>query len=344
MCLFSWYPASGPARSRTILTADCLESRDVPSATLDLTTAGATGSINGALLTQVSEQPTGTGTIHSFVRVQALGNKSVEEGYNTDARPLSYDENNSPQFTRTLAVADTPVVTDANGTRYREFLLDVNQKASSPLLSLDALKVFVSDNAALSGKLDATGNLAGATLKYDLGAGNWVALNAGLNHGSGSGDMVLDVPESLLSGGSYLYLYSKFGGVGGSFAANGGFEEWAVVGAPGGAIADHASFSGRVFINSEAGQTYPIGARVQLILNGQVVDEAEVQSDGSFVFNNVVLEDTTVTFEINVDLTNSLIFGQYALSPESANSITLTANSNSIYLELELVYVPPSGG
>jgi hypothetical protein len=321
MSLFSWYPASGPARSRTILTADRLEDRDVPSATLDLTTAGATGSINGALLTQVSEQPTGTGTIHSFVRVQALGNASVEEGYNTDARPLSYDENNSPQFTRSLAVADTPVVTGANGTRYREFLLDVNQEASSPLLSLDALKVFVSDNAALSGKLDATGNLAGATLKYDLGAGNWVALNAGLNHGSGSGDMVLDVPEASLVGGPYLYLYSKFGGQGGSFAANGGFEEWAVVGPPGGAVVDTAHLTGRVLTFSEGSQAPLVGALVFLLdANGHEIDNTTTGDDGSYQFNNVAVATAGATFTVTVGSPDpALAFAsiQVFLAPES---------------------------
>ena len=33
-----------------------------------------------------------------------------------------------------------------------------------------------------------------------------------------------------------IYLYSKFSGVGGTFAANGGFEEWAVKGSPGGSV------------------------------------------------------------------------------------------------------------
>ena len=56
---------------------------------------------------------------------------------------------------------------------------------------------------------------------------NWVKLDASLNHGSGSGDMLFFVPDSVFAcAGSnpYVYLYSKFGV---NYATNGGFEEWA---------------------------------------------------------------------------------------------------------------------
>lgn len=52
-----------------------LEGRLVPSAapTLDLTSSGAIGSVNGAIFQQSGQQPTGSGVIHSFVRLQAHG-------------------------------------------------------------------------------------------------------------------------------------------------------------------------------------------------------------------------------------------------------------------------------
>src|SRR4051794_6024686 len=125
-------------RPGTVLTVAQLEDRDVPSATLDLGTHPS-GVIGGALFTQSQARPTGTGAIDSFVRVQAQGNKTVEQGYNTSARPLAYDENNSPQFTRSLKVADVPSVM-IGGQKYREVLLDINQKASASLLSLDELR------------------------------------------------------------------------------------------------------------------------------------------------------------------------------------------------------------
>src|SRR5215204_3301800 len=66
-------------------------------------TAGGTSTINGAIFTTTDTQSTGTGVIRSFVRIS--DNSSIVQGYNTDARPLQFDENNSPQFTRSLAKA-----------------------------------------------------------------------------------------------------------------------------------------------------------------------------------------------------------------------------------------------
>ncbi len=68
--------------------------------TLDLTTAGSSGYIDLAYFVQIDPQTTGTGVIESFVRLST--NQAVSQGYNTDARPLELDENNSPQFTRSL--------------------------------------------------------------------------------------------------------------------------------------------------------------------------------------------------------------------------------------------------
>jgi hypothetical protein len=203
-----------------------MEPRLVP-ATLDLTTAGAGGCINGALLQQTGTQPTGSGAIHSFVRLFSTGNASVEQGYNTDARPLQYDENNSPTFTRSLQLSEVPI-TMVNGVGYREFLLDINQKHSSPLVSLDELRIYVGNAPDVYGYDPCTQKLAGLTAVYDLSAGgNSVLLNAALSHGSGSGDLHLLVPDAALTapGGNYIYLYSKFGA---TVSANGGFEEWAV--------------------------------------------------------------------------------------------------------------------
>ena len=92
---------------------------------LDLTAYGAEATANGAILQQTDAQPTGTGNIRSFVRIQGLC--GVEQGYNTDARPLQFNEKKSPQFTRSLTLGDVPIVV-VNGTAYREFLLDINER------------------------------------------------------------------------------------------------------------------------------------------------------------------------------------------------------------------------
>jgi hypothetical protein len=190
--------------------------------TVDLTTEGASGTIHDAIYVQVDPNATGTGLIESFVRIQT--NDAVEHGYNTDARPLQYDENNSPQFTRSLPLSYVPIV-DIGGTLYREFLLDINENNTSPdkYLSLDEVEIY----------LESTGDLLGhpgsfTNLIYDMNPGtedNYVLLDYSLNSGSGSGDMFLYVENDLFTGGDYVYLYSKFG----ENARNeAGFEEWAV--------------------------------------------------------------------------------------------------------------------
>jgi hypothetical protein len=112
--------------------------------TLDLTTAGSSGYIDLAYFVQIDPQTTGTGVIEPFVRLST--NQDVSQGYNTDARPLELDENNSPQFTRSLLLNDVPIVS-LNETLYREFLLDINQKGAvgGSLLSLDTIEIYLAN-------------------------------------------------------------------------------------------------------------------------------------------------------------------------------------------------------
>lgn len=189
---------------------------------LDLTAPGSSGCIGSAYFEQADPQSTGSGVIDPFVRLST--NQDISQGYNTDARPLEFDQNNSPQFTRALLLGDVPTV-DNDGTPYREFLLDINQNgtAEGRYLSLDAMRVY------LAGSGDLTGYPVLGTLIYDLDAGsdNWIRLNSRLNRGSGTGDMLAYIPDSLFNEGDgpYVYLYSRFGE---NCANNAGFEEWAV--------------------------------------------------------------------------------------------------------------------
>jgi hypothetical protein len=274
-----------------------LDGRDVP-AVVNLTTHLAAGEANGALFQQTDAQPTGTGHISSFVRVQQTG---LQGGYNTDARPLQFSENSSPKFTRSLRLADVPVVS-VGGTAYRQFLLDINQNSSSPLLSLDQLRVYLGDQGNLTGYNTTAKTLAGLAPVFDLDAGgdNSVLLNYSLNHGSGSGDAFVLIPNSLFASATpnpYVYLYSAFGQ---TAAANAGFEEWAVL--PVRDTAPTGSLSGRVYLDApdangntngvfDAGEAGIGGVWITLTgvddLGGEVSLETVTDPNGNYSFTDL---------------------------------------------------------
>lgn len=212
---------------------------------IDLMTAGNTGTAAGAIggdffVQQIPDQSTGTGTIHSFVRIQQTGS---EQGYNTDLRPVSFDENTSPTFTRHLSLSLVPIVT-INGTAYRQFLLDINQTSNNPFLSLNQLQIFqsVADRNDGTASTPSAGNApvaafgAGSTEIFRMnnsGDPNFteIQMDYSLNSGSGSGDMFLYVPDADFNAlfGDCVILYSQFGNPCGEFSSNDGFEEWAVL-------------------------------------------------------------------------------------------------------------------
>lgn len=240
-------------QARVILSLVCF--LVISSATLhatiivDLTSVGATGTINGAIYQQVDAQSTGTGTINSFAQIQAQGNNDVQSGYNTTVNN-TLDNGAPDNFNHSITLSEVPVISISN-TDYREFLLDVNEAdqgpASGRFISLDEVQLFMGGTANNSVEtLNGSGILEhDGTLIYQMDAGmdNWVALDFQLNSGSGSGDMFLYVPDSLFAGFAstdVVTLYSEFGqqgtnpsnGMGGNFTgdfgSSAGFEEWAV--------------------------------------------------------------------------------------------------------------------
>lgn len=206
-------------------------------AELDLRTAGASGTINGAFFTNTDPQPTGSGYIDSFVRIGS--NAGYESGYNASARPVMPDVNTSPTFTHDILLSNIPIVVNPAGAAagsYYEFLLDVNQNKSDPYLTLYALRFYTNPNAlTMAATLADLTGAAGTTLRWDLDAGSdsRIQLNYAFGSGSGSGDMYAYIPVSAFAGAAasdYLYLYSAFGtepyGSGTYFEANDGYEEW----------------------------------------------------------------------------------------------------------------------
>jgi len=206
---------------------------------LNLTTAGASGVINGATFTQGSTG-SGTGVFPAFVQVDGGGSPPVHEAYNTTANN-TLDNGSSPTFNHEIRISDIPIFF-IGGVAHYSFLLDINESAGGgdQYISLDELKVITSTSANQS-----TTPLPTGTLRYDMnspGPGNGVLLDFSLGSGSGTGDMAFVVPVSFFAGSlstDFVYLYSKFGVLGtltagnsfgapaGNYANSDGFEEWA---------------------------------------------------------------------------------------------------------------------
>jgi hypothetical protein len=218
------------------LALESLDSRIVP-AVLDLTTQGAQGTLGGAIFRQLDPGAAGTDPTREFVRLQPgaplgglLGGLlgGSERGYNTDARPLQFDETSDPLATRSLRLGQVPVVT-INGVAYREFLLTINQSSSSPTLALDELRIYLGSTGSLSGYTANNKTLGGVTASFDLDAGANVSVKMtdSLNT-STSADVAVLIPESVFAGANpdtFVYLYSKLGGTLGA-GATGGAESW----------------------------------------------------------------------------------------------------------------------
>jgi hypothetical protein len=216
-----------------ILMVFCININNVQADMLNLTTAGASGYINGGYFIQVPNQSTGTGVIDPFVRIKA---KESEQGYNTNWRS---DQGNKTEFDELTNLTDTHAlllsnigIKNINGTDCLQFLLDINQDKNEnkdgQLISLDKLEIYQTDTAYLHDYTNSYSTDWAGKLIYSMDAiQNYsIILNYELNAGSGSGDMYAYIPVSLLGTGQYIYLYSYFGEI---YSSNAGFEEWAIL-------------------------------------------------------------------------------------------------------------------
>lgn len=225
-------------RSKTLAAVTLLGCRLLFTATsahatvVDLSNSDS-GSVNGAQFVYTPAQPTGTGVIQPFLRVQANG---TEQGYNTSGgTPL--DDKAGP-WTHDVQYSDLAKSTvTLGGASYFKLLLDVNEPGGSKSkISLDSLQFYTSATGSQT-----TTNIASlGTLRYNLDAGgdNQVIFDASRNSGSGSGDAYIYVPVSNFAGtksSDYIYMYALFGqGQSADTMSNadgtqGGFEEFAIV-------------------------------------------------------------------------------------------------------------------
>ena len=192
---------------------------------VDLTGNNNTGRINRAQFDWTPEQPTGTGEIQPFLRVQA---DPTEEGYNTSGG-TPFDDKSGP-WTHDIRVSDLEAsIVTIGKIQYYKLLLDVNEPGGEKsLISMDRLEFYTSD---VGGKTTTDISSLGI-LRWSLdGAGDsYVLLDAARNHGSGSGDMYAYIPVANFADAlptDFVYVYVRFGDQVGASSA-GGFEEWSI--------------------------------------------------------------------------------------------------------------------
>lgn len=196
------------------------------AASLDCTSGCVDQSFAGALFSTTEIQPAGTGIFNTFVQLQAQGRSTNEQGYNTTVNNV-LDNKSSDQFNHEITIGQVPTKT-LNSVVYREFSLDINESANTPLLSMDGLKIILSTTPNQSSTPLPTG-----TTIYDLDSlgDNWVKLNYNfISTGSGASDLNVYIPNSLFAGHAdttYVYLWSQFG-LQTCCTADAGFEEWRV--------------------------------------------------------------------------------------------------------------------
>ena len=221
-------------RIRLILLASVLPAF-AQAQTIDLTTPGA--SYIAADGTRWYEGTTFPGGVAytPFLRLQA---SSVEQGFNTDFRPLPPDMVGITT-TRSITFGSLRprILTDATGSnRLYTLFLDVNESTTTGdnYLSLDSLMVY-SVPAASGGALSTmTAIQSAGTLRYDMDqpTNQVVLMDGNLIAGSGLADVEIDIPTSRFDGvgdGDFIYVYMHLGQVGTistrKYGASAGFEE-----------------------------------------------------------------------------------------------------------------------
>lgn len=191
--------------------------------TIDLTTTGSEGWLEGALFMQFNpEDSTGTGVIDPFLRLQGNNSQTtIEKGYNTSGT-IEFDTKDDPH-THDLLLSDIPEVLIL-GVLYREFFLDLAEPGSDTELSLTLLKLHVEDSGLKTGY---PGSFSAPVYNMDATTDASVVLldaAAAAGPGNGKGDMLVFIQSSLFGDddSKFVYLYSEFE------VFNGSFEEWGV--------------------------------------------------------------------------------------------------------------------
>jgi len=203
------------------------------------TSAGASvTTADGVVWSQTDQQPTGTGVIKPFLRIQDSSSPAgrITEGYNTSLAPLPMDD----LGTADQWVHDVLYATVDKSSGFVKLLLDANQTGTDPKLTLSKLVVWratipAGNTATTLAQLTALLGTPAYSMDASLGDSqvNLAVQNTNgfdANNGSGSGDLYVNIPVSKFGGsGAFLVLYSEFGDGGDpNYVNNDGFEEWAI--------------------------------------------------------------------------------------------------------------------
>jgi hypothetical protein len=229
--------------------------------TIDLTTAGSSGTVNGGIFVQ-GGVGAGTGTFDPFLTVSPGGSTPQEAGVNScvdnpnavGCKGNTYDTFYGGGRTHAIQVAGIPSIhypdaNDPNDPLYREFSLDANDQGADDFMSIDEVKIFIDDQAnlhefdGLNTFADDTGTAA--LNVWDTDATGVLMRSQSLTPGSGVSDITLLVPndrfpDTCFYGSTicnkWLYFWTHMGGagvIGGhDYNVTAGFEEWRVRLAP----------------------------------------------------------------------------------------------------------------
>ena len=209
-------------------TALSLAFTQAGAATIDLTGGyNICSTTNGATVCSANDSSgsTGSGTFPEFVGTTG-GRPDTFFMYNTTSSPLESgnEVGNGINQNRDVKLGNF-AVTNVGGVDVFTFVLDINQKHSDSLLTLNHVSIFIGDGG-LTGYDAGNDTLGGVDATWAMSLDDAITLDYALAAGSGRGDMFLYVPVSLFADydtDDHLQLFSSFGDPENN---NSGFEEW----------------------------------------------------------------------------------------------------------------------
>ena len=189
------------------------------AAEIDLMANGSSATVNGAVWENLvpHTSATGTGTFHSFLRVQ---NNGTERGYNHGLSDAQFDEKTS--FTDPMLLSNVPTVEYA-GAMYREFQLDINENDDN--ISMDRFQVWLTNTENLL-NYDITTYSFGSDARKVYDSVGYI-LKLAATGGSGKREYRVLIPVAAFANATEMYvvLFTEHGI---TYSTSDGFEEWGV--------------------------------------------------------------------------------------------------------------------